>query len=62
MGVLWFWLLLVLLLVAVAALPSWPYSRRWGWGPSGGALIAFLVFLGLIWFDFLAIWRPWGPR
>jgi hypothetical protein len=42
-------LLLVVLLLAVA--PRWPYSRRWGYYPSGGlgvvlAIVIVLVLLG----------------
>ncbi len=34
------------LLLAVASLPRWPYSRQWGYTPSAGLLlIAMLVLL-----------------
>jgi hypothetical protein len=38
-------LLLVLILVLIGAFPSWPYSRGWGYGPSGllGVLLVVLV-------------------
>ncbi len=41
-------LLVVLLLLVVGALPSWPYSRSWGYYPSGGLgllLIILLIFI-----------------
>ena len=41
-------LLVVLLLLVVGALPSWPYSREWGYYPSGGLgllLIILLIFI-----------------
>ena len=42
-------LLVILLLVLIAALPSWPYSRGWGYFPSGLLglilLIVLLVYL-----------------
>jgi hypothetical protein len=47
-------LILILLLVLVlASIPTWPYSRGWGYGPSGllGVVllvILFLFFLGKI--------------
>ena len=46
-------LLLVLLFLLVGALPSWPYSREWGYYPSSGlgvvlVIILVLVFLGYI--------------
>jgi hypothetical protein len=40
-------LLIILILALVGALPSWPYSRGWGYGPSGLlglALVVLLVF------------------
>jgi hypothetical protein len=41
-------LLLVLLLIALA--PTWPYSRGWGYYPSGtlGAVLAVLIVLVLL--------------
>jgi hypothetical protein len=44
-------LLLVLIIVLIAALPSWPYSRGWGYYPSGGlglvvVIIVLLVLMG----------------
>ena len=41
-------LLVILLLLVVGALPSWPYSRDWGYYPSGGLgllLIILLIFI-----------------
>jgi uncharacterized protein DUF3309 len=41
-------LLVILLLLVVGALPSWPYSRSWGYYPSGGLgllLIILLIFI-----------------
>jgi hypothetical protein len=42
-------LLIVLILALVGALPSWPHSREWGYGPSGGlgAVILIIVILVL---------------
>lgn len=40
------WLLLLLLLaLLVAALPSWPYSRGWGYFPSGALTILLIILL-----------------
>jgi len=39
-------ILLVLLLIAV--LPTWPYSEGWGYYPSGGFGIGLLVLLVLV--------------
>jgi hypothetical protein len=41
-------LLIILILILVGGLPAWPYSRGWGYGPSGlvGAiLVIVLIFL-----------------
>ena len=40
--------LIALTLVLVGALPTWPYSRGWGYYPSGITGIALLVLLGLL--------------
>jgi hypothetical protein len=41
-------LLIILLLMAVGALPAWPYSRSWGYYPSGGLGIVLVVLLVLL--------------
>lgn len=41
-------LLIVLVLLLIGAIPSWPYSRGWGYGPSGG-LGLVLVILLILW-------------
>ena len=41
-------LLIVLILLLVGALPSWPHSRNWGYGPSGGLGLVVLVLLVLL--------------
>ena len=38
-------LLIVLILLLVGALPTWPYSRSWGYYPSGGLGLVLLVVL-----------------
>ena len=40
-------LLIVLILALIGAVPAWPYSRGWGYGPSGvvGAIVLVLVIL-----------------
>jgi hypothetical protein len=40
-------LLVVLILLLVGAVPSWPYSRGWGYGPSGILGIVLIVVLVL---------------
>ena len=41
-------LLVILILLLVGALPNWGYSRGWGYYPSGGIGILFLILLILI--------------
>jgi len=43
-------LVILLVLALVGALPSWPYSRSWGYYPSGGLglIVLILVILLLI--------------
>ena len=46
-------LLVILILMVVGALPSWPHSKSWGYGPSGGLgmvmlIIIILLFMGRI--------------
>ncbi len=42
-------LLVILVLALVGALPSWPYSRGWGYYPSGGlGLIALILVILLL--------------
>lgn len=40
-------LLLLLLLLVIGAVPTWPYSREWGYGPSGALTVVLLVLLVL---------------
>jgi Protein of unknown function (DUF3309) len=40
--------LIVLILLLVGALPSWPYSAGWGYWPSGGLGLVVLVLLVLL--------------
>jgi hypothetical protein len=41
-------LLILLILLLIGALPTWPYSRRWGYGPSGGLGLLLLIVIILI--------------
>lgn len=38
-------LLVVLLLLVVGALPTWPHSREWGYYPSGGLGLVLIILL-----------------
>jgi hypothetical protein len=44
-------LLIVLILLLIGVIPSWPHSRSWGYGPSGGlgpvvVVVIVLLLLG----------------
>lgn len=41
-------LLIVLIILLLGAVPSWPYSRNWGYGPSGGLGLLVLIVLILV--------------
>ena len=46
-------LLIVVILMLIGAIPSWPHSRSWGYGPSGGiglvlVILVILLLLGKI--------------
>lgn len=41
-------LLIILILVILGAVPVWPYSRGWGYGPSGILGLVLIVFLILL--------------
>ena len=38
-------LLIVLILMLVGALPTWPHSRSWGYAPSGGLGLVLVIIL-----------------
>ena len=43
-------LLIILIILLLGAVPAWPYSRNWGYGPSGGlgllvVIVIILLFL-----------------
>ncbi len=40
--------LIVLVLMLVGAVPAWPHSRGWGYGPSGGLGLLVLVLIVLL--------------
>jgi hypothetical protein len=41
-------LLIILILLLLGAIPSWPYSRGWGYGPSGLIGIVAIIVLILV--------------
>jgi hypothetical protein len=49
-------LLIVVVLLFFGAVPAWPYSRGWGYYPSGIVGLLFLILLVLLLFRVV----PWG--
>lgn len=46
-------ILIILVLALVGVIPTWPHSREWGYGPSGGiglilVIVLILFLLGVI--------------
>lgn len=41
-------LLIILILLLIGAFPSWPYSRSWGYYPSGGLGLILLIVVVLL--------------
>ena len=41
-------LLILLILILVGALPTWPHSKSWGYYPSGGIGLVLLILLVLV--------------
>lgn len=41
-------LLIVLVLLLIGVIPSWPHSRSWGYGPSGGLGLIVIIILILL--------------
>jgi hypothetical protein len=40
--------LIVLIVLVIGAMPTWPHSRNWGYAPSGGlGVVAFVVLVML---------------
>lgn len=49
-------LFILLILLLVGAVPAWPHSRGWGYGPSGILGTLLLILLVLMLFNMV----PWG--
>jgi hypothetical protein len=41
-------LFILLILMLIGAIPAWPHSRNWGYGPSGGLSLVVIVLLVLL--------------
>ncbi|MDO9032853.1 MULTISPECIES: DUF3309 family protein [Hydrogenophaga] len=41
-------LLIVLILMLIGAFPTWPHSKGWGYGPSGGLGLVLIILVVLL--------------
>jgi hypothetical protein len=41
-------LLVVLILLLIGVIPTWPHSRQWGYGPSGGLGLVVIILIILV--------------
>jgi hypothetical protein len=41
-------LLIVLVLMLIGVIPTWPHSRSWGYGPSGALGVVLLIIIVLL--------------
>jgi hypothetical protein len=41
-------LIVILVLMLLGAIPAWPHSRSWGYGPSSGLTIVIVILLVLL--------------
>ena len=41
-------LIVLIVLMLLGAVPTWPHSRSWGYGPSGGVGLVLLILLILV--------------
>lgn len=48
-------LLVILILLLLGALPTWPHSREWGYGPSGGLGLVVVILIILILLGYIRI-------
>jgi Protein of unknown function (DUF3309) len=49
-------LLIILILLLLGAVPTWPHSRSWGYGPSGLLGLVLVIILVLLLLNVI----PWG--
>ena len=41
-------LLIILILLLLGAIPAWPHSKGWGYGPSGGLGLVVIILIVLL--------------
>jgi len=55
-------LLILLIMLLMGGMPTWNYSRNWGYGPSGALGVLLLLLIVLMLFNYVPFtgWG-WGP-
>jgi hypothetical protein len=43
-----FLVLVIVIIILLALLPTWPYSREWGYYPFGGSLLGLIILLAVL--------------
>lgn len=41
-------LLIIVVLMLIGVIPTWPHSRSWGYGPSGGLGLVLIILIVLL--------------
>jgi hypothetical protein len=41
-------LIIIIVLMLIGAIPAWPHSRSWGYGPTGGLGLILIILLVLV--------------
>ena len=41
-------LIIVLVLMLIGIIPTWPHSKNWGYGPSGGLGLIIIILIALL--------------
>jgi hypothetical protein len=54
-------LLIVLILLLIGTVPTWPHTQSWGYGPSGIVGLILLILILLLAFDYVPWGWGWGP-
>jgi hypothetical protein len=57
----WTLVLFLLIVLLIATLPLYPYSRNWGYLAASIVALLLVVFVVLIGLDYITIWYPWAP-
>lgn len=60
-AMIWTLILVLLIVLLVATLPVYPYSRSWGYYPTSVLAVLLIVFFVLVWVGYATLWYPWAP-